>query len=123
MVRWLSTPSWGKLFVSWPKRGLILTSEAAIGSTAPVLWIDPDAKVAQLRECAATAAEVGIRCEQRVIENVIEIRSEGRNHALSDWEGLVDTQIHAPCSGPRQHISLSHGRVVKQIRSDRRKTE
>src|SRR6202046_2501464 len=38
MVRWLSTPSCSKLFVSWPKRGLILTSEAAIGSTAPVVW-------------------------------------------------------------------------------------
>jgi hypothetical protein len=85
--------------------------------------VDPDIKIAQLRERASTAAEVGIRCEQRVIENVIEIRSESRHHALSDREGLVNTQIHAPCPRPRQHISLGNSRVAEEIGSDRGETE
>ena len=55
------------------------------------VWIDFDVKVAQLCECAPTAPEIGIRRQQGVIEDIVEISPEGRNHTLSDLEALVNT--------------------------------
>src|SRR6202050_4421263 len=76
------------------------------------VWIDPDVKVAQLCECTPAAPEVGIRRKQRVIENIVEIRSEGRNHALPYRKRLVNTQIHAPGAWSDKRISLGNGRIA-----------
>src|SRR6185437_14459133 len=83
--------------------------------------IDVNIEIAQQRERAAAPAVIGIGREQRMIEQIVNVRANSRRNALAETKFFVDSEVQAPSAGSPKHVALDAS--AEHVCSNRRKPE
>src|SRR5438094_585467 len=83
--------------------------------------IDRNAKRTEIRETAVS--KIQIRHPDRVIEDVIEVGAESGRYSLPKFKVLVQPKIDAPGSRPPQEVLSGDCRIIKNVRSHRRRSK
>src|SRR5579871_6930741 len=80
--------------------------------------IDANVEIAEQCESAAAPTRVGIRREQGVIENVVDVGADLRGETLAEVEVFVYAEVHAPSAGAPEQIALGVGRIGEDVGAD-----
>ena len=60
-----------------------------------------------------------LRCQQRMVEDVVEINSNFQSGLFGEGKEFLETHIDSPGAWSKQRISFRYCRVVKNVRAGR----